>query len=108
MITGGQPLRVAIDTAAGSTVALIAAVAGKTTRVYAVYLTLAAGTIQFKQGSTALTGAMTLSALSLDPMKDDSGQLIPHFVCATNAAFNLTFSGANQCSGYALYTQETD
>lgn len=108
MICGGTPLRAVINTAAGSTVALIAGVSGKTTRVFAVHLTLAAGTLTFKQGSTALTGAMTFSSLSLDPARDDSGMLIPHFVCASGADFNLTFSGANQCSGYALYTQETD
>lgn len=108
MICGGKPLKVVIDTAAGSTVALIAGVAGKTIRVFAIHITLAAGTLVFKQGSTAMTGAMSFGSLSLDPMRDDGGMLVPHFVCASGADFNLTFSGANQCSGYALYTQETD
>lgn len=108
MILGGLPRRVKIDTAAGGTVALIAGVTGSTNRIFAVYLTLAAGSVKFNQGSTDLTGAMSLTSLALDPIRDDGGQLVPHFVCASGAAFNLIFSGANQCSGYVLYTQEAD
>lgn len=106
MFIGGKLQYAVIDTAAGSTVALVAASGTKTVRVYAVYLTLAAGTITFKQGSTALTGAMTLTSLALDPLEMASGEWVPHFIGASGAAINMTFSGTNQCSGYAIYTQE--
>lgn len=106
--SGGTLQYVKIDTAAGSTVALVAGVTGKTTRVYAIVFTLASGTVKFNQGSTDLTGAMTLTFLNLAPMLRGEGDWQPHFLCASGAAFNLIFSGANQCSGYALYTQEPD
>lgn len=89
----------AITTASSGDNTLVTAVAGKTIRVYKILLTLAAGTVTFKDGAgTSLTGAMTLSGLI---MEDPNGN--PLFMTSAGNAFIANLSGANQMSGTIWY-----
>lgn len=82
---------------------LLAAVANKTTRIHRIVL-IAAGavTLKFVQGSTDLTGVMSLitGIPFILPMSDE-----PYFITAVNAAFNATLGGAVQVSGFVDYAQ---
>lgn len=79
---------------------IVAATAGKATQVLALLITAAgATTITAKQGSTALTGAMTL-ATGVPLNLPFTG--VPYFTTAANAAFILNSSNAVQVSGMAL------
>ena len=98
--------RVVINTAAGSTVEIKAAVAGKKIKVYGGFLTLASGTLIIKSATTALTGAMTLTTLQL-PIMDFGGGFVPWFETVAGDALNFTFSGAVQCSG-VLFVTDSD
>lgn len=91
----------AISTASSGDNTLVAGVANKTIRVHKIMLTLAAGTITFKDGaSTSLSGAMTLTGLVLEPTDDN-----PLFVTSAGNGFVANLSGANQLSGTVWYTQ---
>lgn len=90
----------AIDAASSGANTLIAGAAGKTIRVYRIVFSLASGTIIFKDGSTALSGAMTLTSLVLESQNDE-----PLFVTTAGSHFVATLSGANQLSGTIWYTQ---
>lgn len=79
---------------------LIAGSAGKCIRVYRMLLTLASGTIVFKNGATALSGAMTFAGLVLEDINE------PLFVMAAGSNFVGTLSGTNQLSGTIWFTQE--
>jgi hypothetical protein len=102
----GQPISSAVlSSAAGGDIAAIAAVAGKYTRVYKIFLVVTGATvITFKNGSTALSGAMALPANGAIIL-DLDGQ--PWFVTSANAAFNINSSAATQVSGTVYYTQTT-
>ena len=97
--------RIKVDTAAGGTVALIAAVASKRILVLALDITLVSGTLKFADGVTDLTGAMTFTSKTL-PLMEVNGSAIPWYLTSAGAAFNAIFSGAVQCSGEILYLQE--
>jgi hypothetical protein len=98
----GQEIQaVSINTNIGA--ALIAAVPGQKIRVYKMAMTIAVtGTVQFADGATTLTGAMTLTA----------GQplVLPHdgnawFATSLGNAFNI--SVAQQVSGTIWFSQST-
>jgi hypothetical protein len=94
---------VKIDTASSGDLALVAAVAGQTTKLYRIILVAAgATTITFKDGATALTGAMTLNAGGAIVLDFDG---TPWFTGSANAAFNVNSSAAVQISGRAYYVQ---
>jgi hypothetical protein len=81
---------------------VVAAVAGKTTRVYRLFLVVAGTTvITIKDGAgTALTGVMTFAAggsLILD------FQAEPWFSCTAGNAFIINSSNAVQISGTVYY-----
>lgn len=96
--------RAVINTAAGGTVEIVAAVSGKRIKVYAIFFTLAsATTVNIKSASTTLTGDMTLSSFSLDPMMFGKN-MFPWLQTAAGEALNFTFGGAVQCSGVVYYT----
>lgn len=102
----GQPLTSAkIDSAAGGDIAAIAAIAGKISRIYKMFLVVTGATvITFKDGSTALTGAMSLPANGAIIL-DLDGQ--PWFLTSINSAFNINSSAATQVSGALYFTQTT-
>lgn len=80
---------------------LIAAVSGYAIRILAGSLSIATtGTITFKSGSTALSGAITLTA--------GNQLLIPFtpvgaFQTALGESFNVDNSGSAQISGWLVY-----
>lgn len=80
---------------------LVAAVAGKAIRILAGSLSIATtGTITFKSGSTALSGAITLTA--------GNQLLIPYtpvgaFQTVIGESFNVDNSGSAQISGWLVY-----
>ena len=90
-----------------ATGAMITGVAGTTIRVYALVLSVATTTtVQFKDGATALSGAMTLTAgipLALEYFPD----MRPLYVCSAGADFTLTLGAAIQTSGTVWYTTQT-
>ena len=76
--------------------------AGQIIRVYKLFIVCTGATsITFKNGSTALSGAMALAANGAITL-DLDGQ--PWFVCSPNAAFNINSSGSTQVSGAVYYT----
>jgi hypothetical protein len=95
-------LSVALSTAtSGSGNTLIAAVANQIIRVYRLLLVPAtAVTVEFLDGTTALTGVMSLLQGAQLYLPFDSK---PHFTCA--GAFMATLGGGVQCSGYVHYSQ---
>ena len=83
---------------------IIAAVAGKQIKVHG-YMLVAAGAVNvtWKNGTTALTGAMTMAAGT--PIDADQGSDYAWwFLLDTNTALNLTLSGAVQVSGHVSYS----
>jgi len=90
---------ISFSTAADQTV--IAAVSGKQIKVYALNLVAAgATTVTVKDGSTALTGAMTLATGV--PITYEAGPF-PWFVTSQGNALVINDSGAVQVSGNVLY-----
>jgi hypothetical protein len=82
---------------------LVSATGGQTTKVYAIFLVVAAAVnIKFQSAATDLTGLMTMTA-SGSLVLDNSGE--PWFTTATNEAFNLNLSGAVQVSGRIYYVK---
>lgn len=86
--------------ASGDATIVAAGGVGKVTQVLAMVLSVAGATaITAKQGSAALTGAMSL-ATGVPLNLPFTG--VPYFVTAANAAFILNSSNAVQVSGMAL------
>jgi len=103
------PLLVAsVDTTNGNNI--IAGVAGKTVRIYGWMLSTATTqTIIFKDGTTALTGAMTLNAgVPLVAMSTLDNGARPLLQLSSGNAFQATLSGSAQTSGLVWYTQGSD
>jgi hypothetical protein len=102
----GQPLTSAVlSSAAGGDITGVAATAAKFTRVYKIFLVVTGATvITFKDGTTALSGAMSLPANGAIIL-DLDGQ--PWFVTSKNSAFFINSSAATQVSGTIYYTQTT-
>ena len=95
--------RSVLTSAAGGDIpAPAAAGAGQIIRVYKLFLVVTGATsITFKDGSTALSGAMALAANGAITL-DLDGQ--PWFVCSPNSAFNINSSASTQVSGTVYYT----
>ena len=92
-----------IDLVATGDNTIIAAVAAQTIRVHRIFFVAsAATTIIIKDGSTALTGAITVTAGGSFVLDMDGD---PWFVCSTNTAFIINQSGTAQISGRAYYRQ---
>ena len=80
---------------------IIAAAAGKTYRILAIFFYLAAAeAITIKSGSTALTGAMTISSFERDFTTAQ-----PWFICADNEAFIISLATGGQTSGRVYYLE---
>lgn len=90
-----------VSTAVSGSNTLVAATANKSTKVYRVILVAAgAVTVQFFDGVTALTGAMSM-ATGVPLVLEFDGQ--PLFTGSVNTAFNITLGGAVQVSGAIDY-----
>ena len=95
-------LEIKIDFAAGGDNTVIAAAAGKKIRVLEIFFALTlAQAVTIKSGSTALTGAMTITSLSLPEGNK------PRFSCGTNEAFIVNLGVGTQTGGRAYYLLET-
>ena len=92
-----------IDFSASGDTAVIAGVSGRRIYVFRLYFILGAATnITFKNGSTALTGAMPFLAngfMILDPTQ------VPWHQTDLGAAFNINSSNAVQVSGSIGFIQ---
>jgi len=101
-------LNVAFSSAAGGDVAAIAAVTGAPLKIWRILLTNAVATAQaliFKDGATALTGAIALPSsigglLSLDAGASSE----PLFTITAGNAFNINEAAATSVTGYIQYT----
>ena len=83
-----------------ATSTIIAATAGKAIRVLGYVLTVsAATTLQWKSGTTAKSGVMTLSTGISSPGHVDSRS----FQCAVGEALNMTTTGAVTVAGHLTY-----
>lgn len=93
-----------INAASGGTIAVAAAVAGKSTRLYQLILYSGGTTnITFQDGSTPLSGPIPLTT---------GGNVLfhytgfPWYMGSVNTAFNIVASGSVQISGTAYFLQE--
>lgn len=101
-------LTAAFSSAAGGDVAAIAA-QGATTciRIYRVVLSNGVATAQaliFKDGATALTGAMALPTSVGGLFVLEGGAMGPLFVLSQNSAFNINEAAATSVTGFVQYT----
>ncbi len=95
-----------INTASSGDVTIVSGVTGQTVRVLEMVFTAHAATnVTFKDGTTALTGPMELTAAgaSFNFFLVASGA--PHFITSKGNGFVINNSNAVQLSGYLLYTQ---
>ena len=98
----GYTLQVAVVSATATSTAAIAATASNFIRVYKMMLVAAtATTVKFQDGTTDLTGLMTLGAGG-GILLDLDGQ--PWFTCSVGAQFTVAQSGSSQLSGAIYYT----
>ena len=96
------PLQSALISSTYGTITAIAGVTGSVIKVYKLFLVVTgAVTITFEDGSTALSGAMALSANGAITL-DLDGQ--PWFPCSVGNAFNIIQSATTQVSGTVYYT----
>lgn len=109
MYTGPAPVQptltsAKIDISSSGDNEIVAASASLVTWVYRIFL-VAAGdvTIKFRDGTTDLTGAMTLKAGGSITL-DLDGE--PWFTTSTNTAFQINLSAAVQVSGRIYYLRD--
>lgn len=97
-----QFTRVAINSAAGGTIALVAAVAAQTWKLFGIVFTVASAvTVKLSDGTVDMTGAMSFGAgggLILTPQGE------PYWTAAgANRPLNLVMGSTVQISGTAWY-----
>ena len=101
--TPGIITNAVIDFSGSGANTIVAGVAGKKIYIFRLYFILGgASNLTFKDGSTALTGAMPFLAngyMVLDPT------LVPWHECASGDAFIINSSNAVQVSGAIGYVQ---
>jgi hypothetical protein len=98
-----QPYSIAVVSAATTTIAAVAALTAQTTRVYKVFLVVStATTLAFADGTTPLTGGLSLLANGSVTLGADG---TPWFQTSANSAFNITNSAGAQVSGAIYYTR---
>ncbi len=91
------------NSASSGDTTVISGVGGQTVKVYQIFFICAAATnITFKDGTTALTGAINQSA-NQGPVLDISAY--PWFTTSTGNGFVINSSVATQCSGRVYYVQ---
>lgn len=95
---------VKIDFSGGGDNTTIASSPSKIVKVYRLMLTVAGATlITFKDGATALSGAIDLIAVGSSITMTDEGE--PHFYTTAGNAFVINSSNAVQVSGSIWYTK---
>ena len=98
----GSGLLAASISSTSATITAITGVTGQNIRVYKIFLVVTATvTVKFQDGSTDLTGAMSLAnngAITLDL----DGQ--PWFTCTRGNSFTIVQSSTTQVSGTVYYT----
>jgi hypothetical protein len=96
------------SSAAGGDVAAIAAVSGVPIKIWRIVLVNGVATAQaliFKDGSTALTGAISLpSAVGGALILDAAGSNHPLFTLSAGSAFNVNESAATSVTGFIQYS----
>jgi hypothetical protein len=98
-----QPYSTAVVSSTSTSFAAVAALTGQTTRVYKLFLVVSsATTIGFADGSTALSGGLSLLANGSVTLGADG---TPWFQTSANSAFNITNSAGAQMSGTVYYTR---
>ena len=98
----GLALKQSVVSSTSGTISAPAGTTGSIIRVYKLFLVVTgAVSITFKDGSTALSGAMALAANGAITL-DLDGQ--PWFVCSPGNAFTIAQSGSTQVSGTVYYT----
>lgn len=101
-------LNASFSSAAGGDVTAIAAVAGTPIKVWRIVLLNAVATAQaliFKDGATALTGAMALPSSIGGGLNLDAGaNPNPLFTVTAGNAFVVNESAATSVTGYIQYT----
>jgi hypothetical protein len=99
-------LNAAFSSAAGGDVAAIAGVTGINIKIWRVCLTNAAATAQaliFKDGATALTGAIALQTAVGGALILGDG-INPLWILGSGNAFNVNEAAATSVTGYIQYT----
>jgi len=100
----GNLIEAIVSAATSGDRTIIAASAGKTVRIYKCFIVSAASVaLTFKDGATAMTGAVSLIAGNPLIMPYDD---FPWFSCSTGNAFVIGLSGAVQISGRIYYRQD--
>ena len=99
----GLALSVAVVSITATSNAVIAGSANQYIKVYTLFLVenTPAVTIQFQDGTTALSGALPLSANGAITLDLDG---TPWFTCSAGNAFTIAQSGTTQISGTIYYT----
>ena len=101
-------LTASFSSAAGGDVAAIAAVAGQQIRIWRIFLANGVATAQaliFKDGATALTGAISLPSSVGGPLFLDAGaSQNPLFILGQGNAFNVNEAAATSVTGFVQYT----
>lgn len=97
-------LTVSVDTATSGANTIVAADTNRRIHVLS-YNLVSAGTVTvvWKSGSTALTGAMTLTVGVPNTVSGGEGTLTPVLRTAANEALVLTLGGNVQVSGHVTY-----
>ena len=87
--------------ATGGTITAIPSVTGQIIRVYKLFLTVTtAGTLQFEDGSTALSGAIALGANGAITLDLDG---TPWFSCGKGNAFTIVAGSGITVAGQLYY-----
>jgi hypothetical protein len=101
----GRITEVAVNITTATTTEVIAAVAGKTIRIYKIWLRLnGANNVDLKSATTALAGQLQYGNSGEIIYEDHSGNF--PISCAAAEAFNLVTSAANGVSGRVWYTRD--
>ena len=96
------PSLASVSINASGTNIVLPGITGVQNRIYRVELTAAsATTVQFQDGATNLSGAMSLAAGTPLALLMDG---YPWFTCSSGNAFNISLGGAVQVAGEIAYT----
>lgn len=102
-VDGAFITALSVNIGTASAVPIVAAVAGQRVRLYKLCISAAAAqTVQFQDGATNLTGAITLSTGQPMVLPMDGN---PWFSSSVGNALNVTLSSAVNVSGAVWFTQ---
>jgi len=92
--------QISVSISASGDNTVIPAIPGQVIQVYGMVLSLAGDTtVQFKSGTTALSGPQTMDSIILDKTPGD-----PWYITARGEAFVISLGSSVQCGG-TLYFQ---